>query len=201
MSTFEANEDVQASEDDEVSLRPNLYLLAFGSTAIALLSFLFLPWTDAVFSTLLGGLMIAGADVDARTFLLPDIVTYGALAVGLAYAWSTGGQEAWASVFAALSQAIAVAATLLCLRAAYQWLRGQEGLGLGDVKLGAAIGAWLPFNLTPLCFAVASIAALGFVLVRGGGLAAKRGLKLPFGAFLCPALWLIFFMNALPSWS
>jgi leader peptidase (prepilin peptidase)/N-methyltransferase len=84
------------------------------------------------------------------------------------------------------------------LRAAYQWLRGREGLGLGDVKLGAAIGAWLPLDLTPICFAVAAISALLFLVVRGGNTMAHGETRLPFGAFLCPALWLLFFMNALP---
>jgi leader peptidase (prepilin peptidase) / N-methyltransferase len=199
MSSLEASDDTREVGDDEVSLRPNLSVLFAGSAAIAALSFLFLPWADAVFSTLLGGLMIAGADVDARTFLLPDVVTFGALALGLALALSMGGQDAWQSALAALLRAAGVAAVLLALRAAYQWLRGQEGLGLGDVKLGAAIGAWLPLALTPFCFAVAAMAALAFVAVRRRSLMTNGALRLPFGAFLCPALWLVFFMNALPD--
>jgi leader peptidase (prepilin peptidase) / N-methyltransferase len=199
MSSLEASDQDRDVDDNEVSLRPNLSVLFVGSAAIAALSFLFLPWIDAVFSTLLGGLMIAGAEVDARTFLLPDAVTYGALAVGLAFAWSTGEQDAWQTAFAALLRSAGVVAVLLALRAGYHWLRGQEGLGLGDVKLGAAIGAWLPLALTPFCFAIAAMAALAFVAVRRRSLMTNGALRLPFGAFLCPALWLVFFMNALPD--
>ena len=81
----------------------------------------------------------------------------------------------------------------------YARLRGREGLGLGDVKLAAAIGAWLPLDAIPLCFALAANAALALVLfapLRGRPLEATA--RLPFGAFLCPALWLVFYASALP---
>jgi leader peptidase (prepilin peptidase) / N-methyltransferase len=199
MTSAEMSREIDAPDSEAVSLRPNIALVGFGSAAIALASFVFLPLPDAAFSTLLGALMIAGADVDARTFLLPDLVTFGALAAGLAFAATTDGDGLWSNLFAAALKAAAVAAALLCLRFAYQWLRGQEGLGLGDVKLGAAIGAWLPLNLAPICFALAAMAALAFVIICRRDQLTNGALKLPFGAFLCPALWLVFFANALPN--
>jgi len=48
------------------SLRPNLSILAGAGAVIVLLSVLMLPWQAAVASAVLGSLMIAGADVDAR---------------------------------------------------------------------------------------------------------------------------------------
>jgi leader peptidase (prepilin peptidase)/N-methyltransferase len=86
------------------------------------------------------------------------------------------------------------------VRWSYAWLRGREGLGLGDVKLAAGIGAWLPLDSIPLCFALAAGAGLVCVLlirVRGGSVDAA--LKIPLGAFLCPALWLVFYGTALPT--
>src|SRR5580698_1866021 len=62
-------------------LRPSFVLLAGGSLVIASISIASLPWPAALASTLLGTLMIAGAEIDARTFLLPDLVT-GATFVG-----------------------------------------------------------------------------------------------------------------------
>ena len=59
----------------EVDLRPSLAILIGGACAIGLISALSLPWPMAVASTMLGMLMIAGADIDARTFLLPDLIT------------------------------------------------------------------------------------------------------------------------------
>jgi hypothetical protein len=58
-------------------LRPNVAVLCAGSCAVALISAFSLPWPAAIASITLGALMIAGADVDARTYLLPDIVTCG----------------------------------------------------------------------------------------------------------------------------
>jgi leader peptidase (prepilin peptidase)/N-methyltransferase len=73
-------------------------------------------------------------------------------------------------------------------------------LGWGDVKLAAAIGAWLPLAAVPMCFALATAAALiavGFARLRGHHV--SGALKVPFGAFLCPALWLSFYANAVAN--
>jgi leader peptidase (prepilin peptidase)/N-methyltransferase len=64
-------------------LRPNLAVLIGAGGALALVSAAFLPWPVAIASTVLGVLMIAGADVDARTYLLPDVVTFGATLAGI----------------------------------------------------------------------------------------------------------------------
>jgi prepilin signal peptidase PulO-like enzyme (type II secretory pathway) len=76
----------------------------------------------------------------------------------------------------------------------YAKLKGEEGIGLGDVKLAAAIGAWLPLEHVPICFALATGAALLYALqAHLRGREVERTTPLPFGAFLCPALWLVFY--------
>jgi leader peptidase (prepilin peptidase)/N-methyltransferase len=85
------------------------------------------------------------------------------------------------------------------LRRCYARIRKCEGLGFGDVKLAAAVGAWLPFDAIPLCFGLAASAALVAAMaahLRGQSIEAAT--KLPFGAFLCPALWLVFYASVLP---
>jgi leader peptidase (prepilin peptidase)/N-methyltransferase len=174
-------------------------LLAAGPAAVAIVSFASLAWPVALASMLLGTLMIAGAEVDARTFLLPDTVTLGALAAGIAAAAALDPIDPGWSALAAALRASGTAAALLAVRAGYARLRHREGLGLGDIKLAAAIGAWLPLPAIPICFALAANAALMLVLLarqRGRAMAATA--KLPFGAFLCPALWLMFYATALP---
>jgi leader peptidase (prepilin peptidase) / N-methyltransferase len=179
------------------SLRPNLAILASGSSAAALLSFIFLPWPLAIASTILTILMIAGADVDARTLLLPDLVTYGAAICGILAAPVLDPADPWSSLGAAILRATSTSSLLALLRKVYGSLRGKEGLGLGDVKLAAAVGAWLPLESIPICFGLATAAALLSLIARGRG-EAREDLRLPFGAFLCPALWLVFFVNSLP---
>jgi leader peptidase (prepilin peptidase)/N-methyltransferase len=84
------------------------------------------------------------------------------------------------------------------LRWGYARIRGREGLGFGDVKLAAAVGAWPPLALIPFCFSLATCPALVTVMfarLRGGSIDATA--KLPSGAFLCPALWLVFYASQL----
>jgi leader peptidase (prepilin peptidase)/N-methyltransferase len=181
-----------AAEDD---LRPGLTVLVCGAAAIGVISALSLPWPVAIASTVLGTLMIAGADVDARTFLLPDPITWGAIACGVVAAPLLDAVAPWISAGEAIVRAGCIAALLALFRAGYAWIRRSEGLGLGDVKLAAAIGAWLPVAAVPLCFGLATSGALLLVMfARINGQSVTRTTRIPFGAFLCPALWIVFYM-------
>jgi leader peptidase (prepilin peptidase) / N-methyltransferase len=182
------------------NLRPNLAILAGASAVIVLLSVLMLPWQVATASAVLGGLMIAGADVDARTCLLPDFVTWGAVGCGVVAAAVLNPYEEWHAGAAAIMRAAGTALALALLRWCHARLRTREGLGFGDVKLAAAVGAWLPLQAIPWCFGLAAGAALVAVLLaRLRGEAISGSTKIPFGAFLCPALWLIFYVSVLPG--
>jgi leader peptidase (prepilin peptidase)/N-methyltransferase len=184
-----------------VELRPNLPILFGGGLAIIGISLLCLPLTPAIASVLLGLLMITGADVDARTYLLPDTVTWGGILSGVLVAPALDKFSPWwISAGSAVARAAGTAVGLLLLRWCYARLRAREGLGLGDVKLAAAVGAWLPLASIPLCFALATCAALLAVMMlhlRGESMDATS--KLPFGAFLCPALWIVFYAIELSS--
>ena len=193
MIEVEAGEAV-GSEDDP---RPNPAILIGGACVIGLISALSLPWPAAIASTVLGTLMIAGADVDARTFLLPNLITFGAVFCGILAAPLLDTADPSAAAGQAIARAGCVAAVLALFRGGYAWSRQVEGLGLGDVKLAAAIGAWLPLEAIPLCFGLATSGALVTVmLARLSGQAVMRTTKIPFGAFLCPALWIVFFVDS-----
>ena len=193
MIEVEAGEAVGSKDD----LRPDLAILIGGACVIGLISALSLPWPAAIASTVLGTLMIAGADVDARTFLLPDLITFGALFCGLLAAPLLDTTDPWTAVLHAIVRAGCIAGVLALFRSGYGWIRKTEGLGLGDVKLAAAIGAWLPLEAIPLCFGLATSGALVTVmLARLSGQAVMRTTKIPFGAFLCPALWIVFYADS-----
>ena len=180
----------------EADLRPQLTILLAGSAAVAVISFASLAWPAALASTVLGALMIAGAEVDARTFLLPDTVTVGTLVSGIVAAAALDAFDPGSSAGEAAARAAGTAAVLLLVRWGYARFREREGLGFGDIKLAAGIGAWLPLDAIPVCFAFAASAALVAVLLahlRGRPMHAAT--KLPFGAFLCPALWLVFYAS------
>ena len=191
--------EVEAGEaiGSEVDLRPSAAILIGGACVIGLISALSLPWPVAIASTVLGTLMIAGADVDARTFLLPNVITYGALIGGVLAAPFLDPSGSWTAAVEASARAGIVAGGLALFRSGYGWIRKAEGLGLGDVKLAAAIGAWLPLEAIPLCFGLATGGALLTVmLARLSGQAVMRTTRIPLGAFLCPALWIVFFADS-----
>jgi leader peptidase (prepilin peptidase) / N-methyltransferase len=180
------------------SLRPNGAVLVGGSGAVVIVSVMMLPWPAAVASAVLGALMIAGADVDARTLLLPDVVTCGAVGCGIIAAAALDPDDPWLAVSAAIARAAGTALALALLQWCYVRLRAREGIGFGDVKLAAAVGAWLPLKTIPLCFGLASGGALvAVMLARLRGEAVDSSTKVPFGAFLCPALWLLFYCGTL----
>lgn len=181
-------------------LRRDLPQILAAAAVVVVLSWSCLDWPTALASTLLGLLMIVGASVDARCFILPDAVTLGGVAVALPTAALLAFDDPSAAIFEASIRAIGLSLLFEILRSCYARIRNREGLGFGDVKLAAAIGAWLPLELIPFCIALATGAALTWVVVllwRRADVDAT--LRLPFGAFLCPALWLTFFAFALTA--
>jgi leader peptidase (prepilin peptidase) / N-methyltransferase len=182
-------------------LYPNWTILVCGTGAAAFAAFAFLPGPVAIAATLLGALMITGADIDRRLFLLPDVVTYGATATGIGFApllEMSSRADVWSAVVQAALRAVGLALLIGLLRVAHRHLRGREGLGFGDVKLAAAVGAWLPLEAIPYCFGLAASAGL-IAAALSRPKTPTADIKLPLGAFLCPALWLVFFIQRVLS--
>jgi leader peptidase (prepilin peptidase) / N-methyltransferase len=196
MTSVDTREEIEPAE----SLQPNLAILIGGGIAIGLVSMVSLPVPVATASIVLGILMLAGADIDARTFLLPNAITWGAIICGVSAAWSLSESNPWLAASDAILRAMCTAGLLALLRWGYGLVRHREGLGLGDVKLAAAVGAWLPLDFVPLCFGLATGGALVIILwglLRGEHV--ERTMKIPLGVFLCPALWFVFFASNLPA--
>ncbi len=130
--------------------------------------------------------LIPLAAIDWRTFYLPDILTLLLLALGLlGSAW--GDLQAFPQ---ALGGALLGFAVLWLLRQLFSLLLQQEAMGLGDLKLVAALGAWLGMQALPSLLLMASI--LGLTLGWGLQRWQTRGpvRQIPFGPFLAlAALW------------
>jgi leader peptidase (prepilin peptidase)/N-methyltransferase len=166
--------------------------IVVAAIATAAASMIVVPGGRGLAGAGLACLMIAIAAVDARRFIIPDELTAAALALGLADAairHPDGIGEALA--LAALRGGI-VAAAFFGLWAVYRRLRGREGIGLGDVKLAGVAGVWLDWPSIPIAVEIAALAALAVCLVRwlALGRAISTTTRLPFGAFLAPAIWI-----------
>jgi leader peptidase (prepilin peptidase) / N-methyltransferase len=170
-------------------LVPVLVALALASVA----SVVFLDLADAVFGILLAAAALFVAVVDIDRFEIPDIANFAIFALGVAQTQVLGID------ITALTQCVArsvlVAACLFVLRAAYRWVRGIEGLGLGDVKLAGAGAAWLSVPYLAVAILIAVGAAVAAIVGRGivTGERIKAHSAVPFGTFLAPAIWMAWF--------
>lgn len=137
-----------------------------------------LTWLLAV-RLLFASALIVLFVIDLRHRILPNAITLPGIAAGFVASWFL--PPGWIS---SLIGIVAGGGVLLLIAEAYYRVRGQEGLGMGDVKMLAMIGAFLGWPLTVLTLVLASFAGsvVGVALI-----ASRRGsmqAALPFGTFL-----------------
>jgi leader peptidase (prepilin peptidase) / N-methyltransferase len=154
-------------------------------------SFAIAPGVEGALGGGLGLLLLGVAWADARRFVVPNALSAGAFALGMIHAIVQSPDSAFDGALTALSRAALAAGLFFLVRIAYRRFRGREGLGLGDVKLAAAAGAWLSLPMLPVAIEVAAITALAAYVLRQRS--RRRVLhaagRVPFGAFLAPAIW------------
>ncbi len=131
--------------------------------------------------------LLALAVIDIDTQLLPDDITLPLLWAGLLIA-------AAGALFTPLPSAVwGATAGYLILWVIYQLFKlitGREGMGYGDFKLLAALGAWLGWQALPvivlLSSLVGALVGVSMILLRGR----DRQLPIPFGPYLAVAGWI-----------
>ena len=146
----------------------------------------------------MGWLLVLLVVADLRHQILPDSLTATLLASGLVAALflpSPGFTEA-------LIGAAIGGGSFFVLRFLYFRYRGIEGLGLGDVKLMAGLGAWLgPIWLPPLVL-IAAVAGLMVVFERAWsrGTRVSATSRIAFGAYLGGAALLLWSLKSTGTW-
>lgn len=117
--------------------------------------------------------------IDLRHHILPNVITVPGIVIG--FVLSLVLPPYWKSSLIGL---IAGGGVLFAIAEAYYRLRGNEGLGMGDVKMLAMIGAFLGWELMLVTLVLASFAGsligIGVIALGRGGMKAA----LPFGTFL-----------------
>jgi len=124
--------------------------------------------------------------IDYDEQLLPDCITLPLLWAGLALSLADIFIDSRASITGAMSG-------YLCLWAIYHLFKlatGKEGMGYGDFKLLAAIGAWVGWQALPVVILFSSVvgAITGILLITMKG--HQRSQPIPFGPFLAGAGWI-----------
>lgn len=157
-------------------------LIEIAGVAVAAVSYGLLGLTlSAILVAVLGWMLLALAAIDWETGYLPDWLTLPLIALGLIA--NLDGRFA-----SPLDAGIGAAAGYIVFRllgAAFYRLRKYEGLGQGDAKLLAAIGAWGGWAILPGAALAGSVVTLAGLALFARSVGAKT--EIPFGPGLCAA--------------
>ncbi|MGF1543565.1 MAG: prepilin peptidase [Parvularculaceae bacterium] len=155
-----------------------------GALVAALAVWRFGASAEAMMAALFGWTLVALAAIDWETHYLPDALTLPLLAGGIAFNTVDLFAPLPGAVFGA---AVGYGAFWLVARV-YKSVRGREGLGLGDAKLLAAIGAWVGWTALPVVvFAAAALSLAALALAAVIGKRVDAAAPAPFGPGLALA--------------
>ena len=146
---------------------------------------------------LFAGTLLALSFIDLDHKILPDVLTLPGILAGWAVSFLPGGIY-WSD---SLIGSAAGGGALYLVAYGYARITGREGLGGGDIKLLAMIGAWLGWKSLPLIVLMSSLsgAIIGSIFILVGGKGART--QIPFGPFLSlGALSYLFFGREISIW-
>ncbi len=158
---------------------------AFFSTLIAVKFGISL---ETLFGLILTWSLITLTMIDAKTQLLPDNITLPLLWLGILVNSSSIYTDLSSSVFGAVAGYL----ILWSVYKLFKLLTGKEGMGYGDFKLLAALGAWMGWQMLPqiilLSSLVGTIIGISMIVIDKQ----KKGIPIPFGPYLAIAGWIAF---------
>jgi leader peptidase (prepilin peptidase)/N-methyltransferase len=148
--------------------------------------------TFGVYFVLTAGL-VAVMFIDIDHMIIPDCLSLGGIVLGVVASFFT--PLGWPG---SLLGALVGGGSLLAVYLAYLAVTRREGMGLGDVKLLAAIGAFLGWQAVLFTILISSVVG---AFVGGASVGFKLRRAVPYGAFLAPAAILYLFCGpALIAW-
>ncbi|TVM04667.1 MAG: prepilin peptidase [Halomonas sp.] len=164
--------------------------LAGGIIALVVVALFGLTW-QALFIAAACYTLLAMAVIDLRTQLLPDILTLPLLWAGLLYQLLFQPIMLPAAVIGAMTGYL----VLWSVYWLFKLVTGKDGMGYGDFKLLAALGAWVGWQTLPLVLIIAAglgaLFGIAWQLVRKD----QRGMPMPFGPFLALGGWVALLMG------
>ncbi len=125
--------------------------------------------------------LLAATFIDADTQLLPDQLTLPLLWIGLLF----NMQDMFTNLHEAIWGAVLGYMVLWTIFQVFKFITQKEGMGYGDFKLLAALGAWLGASMLPLIILCSAVVGLIFALI----LRITKDRPMPFGPYLAVAGW------------
>jgi leader peptidase (prepilin peptidase)/N-methyltransferase len=144
------------------------------------------PGVQGLSALLLTAVLIALTGIDTDHQLLPDNMTLPLLWAGILINFWSVHTDLASSVIGAMAGYLA----LWSIYHLFRLLTGKEGMGYGDFKLLAALGAWLGWQVLPLIVLLSSVVGAVFGLILMGTGKLKRDKPMPFGPFIAAAGWI-----------
>ena len=168
-----------------ISIRYPLIELLTGILS-AVIAWYFGYTPQAVAALLLTWALITLSMIDVDHQLLPDSITLPFMWLGLALSLF----PVFADMHASLVGAIAGYLSLWTIYQLFKLVTGKEGMGFGDFKLLALLGAWMGWQALPmivlLSSAVGAVLGVGMIAIQGR----DRAQPIPFGPYLAIAGWI-----------
>jgi leader peptidase (prepilin peptidase)/N-methyltransferase len=144
------------------------------------------PNLQGLTALLLTTFLIALTGIDFDTQLLPDNMTVPLMWAGILLSfWSVH-----ADLSSSVIGAIAGYMSLWSIYQLFRLLTGKEGMGYGDFKLMAALGAWMGWEYLLLIVFLSSIVGTVFALALRISGRLQQGKPMPFGPFIAAAGWI-----------
>ena len=168
-----------------ISIQYPLIELTSAAMAVTVAWYFGVTW-QALAAMAFSWTLLALSAIDIRTQLLPDNMTLPLLWAGLAL--NLNGQ--FTDIESAVLGAIFGYLSLWTVYQFFRLVTGKEGMGYGDFKLLAALGAWLGWQFLPLIIilsaVVGTVVGLTLIIARGR----DRNVPIPFGPYLAGGGWI-----------
>lgn len=171
----------------KISVRYPIIELVTGLLSVAVIYYVGVSWSGLA-ALVFTWSLIALTMIDFDTYLLPDDITLPLLWLGLIINSFT----IFTDLPSALWGAVAGYLSLWSVYKLFKLLTGKEGMGYGDFKLLAALGAWMGWQMLPqiilLSSLVGAVIGISLIVIRGR----DKNIPIPFGPYLAIAGWIAF---------
>ena len=150
-------------------------------------------WT-ALAAMVFSAYLVAMIFIDADTQLLPDQLTLPLMWGGIVFhldAYLLQADWGITTLVDSLLGAIVGYMSLWSIFQLFKLVTGKEGMGYGDFKLLAALGAWLGISVLPIIIIMSAVVGLIFAII----MKVAKNQPMPFGPYLAISGWLVLIFN------